>query len=174
MFICLKCKKEHDGSFASGKYCSKSCANSRVWSNNSKVNRSNIIKIYYSNLSSEDKKRIYGKSGPKISVTRQNLAKIKRVNTDSELLSYGQRKLKILEEQEFKCNICGINNWLGKKLTFELDHIDGNKQNNTRNNLRILCPNCHSQTPTWRGRNDKKREPKNYNKLDSSSDKAPA
>jgi len=37
----------------------------------------------------------------------------------------------------------------------ELDHIDGNNKNNTLKNLRWLCPNCHSMTSTWRGRNKK-------------------
>ena len=55
------------------------------------------------------------------------------------------------------CESCGIGeNWNGKDLVLELDHIDGNNTNNSLENLRILCPNCHSQTPTFRGRNIKK------------------
>lgn len=42
---------------------------------------------------------------------------------------------------------------MGKPLVLELDHIDGNNQNDQRHNLRYLCPNCHSQTPTFRGKN---------------------
>ena len=53
----------------------------------------------------------------------------------------------------YVCEICGIKEWLGVKLSLELDHIDGNHFNNNLSNLRILCPNCHSQTPTFRGRN---------------------
>lgn len=52
-----------------------------------------------------------------------------------------------------KCEECGISEWNGKSITMELDHVDGNNGNNTLNNLKILCPNCHSQTPTFRGRN---------------------
>lgn len=55
----------------------------------------------------------------------------------------------------YVCNECGINEWRGNKLTLELDHIDGNNKNNTRNNFRLLCLNCHSCTLTWRGRNKK-------------------
>ena len=42
--------------------------------------------------------------------------------------------------------------WNEKSITLELDHIDGDRYNNNFDNLRILCPNCHSQTPTFRGR----------------------
>ena len=56
--------------------------------------------------------------------------------------------------KEAKCESCGIEEqWNGKPLVLELDHIDGNNKNNSLINLRILCPNCHSQTPTFRGRN---------------------
>ena len=49
-----------------------------------------------------------------------------------------------------KCEECGISEWNGKKIECELDHIDGNSKNNSFDNLRILCPNCHSQTHTFR------------------------
>lgn len=52
-----------------------------------------------------------------------------------------------------KCAICGIADWQNQKLTLEIDHIDGNRSNNHLENLRFLCPNCHSQTDNWRGRN---------------------
>lgn len=51
------------------------------------------------------------------------------------------------------CEQCGIDEWNGTQLSFELDHIDGNNYNNSLDNLRFLCPNCHSQTDTFRGRN---------------------
>jgi len=49
----------------------------------------------------------------------------------------------------YKCSNCGLENWLGKTLSLDLDHIDGNNKNNKPDNLRLLCPNCHRQTPTW-------------------------
>ena len=55
-----------------------------------------------------------------------------------------------------KCSICGLGDeWNNKKLSLQLDHIDGNSLNNELKNLRILCPNCHSQTDTFTGKNRK-------------------
>jgi hypothetical protein len=51
------------------------------------------------------------------------------------------------------CSICKINIWNGKKLNLELDHIDGNRINHDFANLRLLCPNCHSQTENYRAKN---------------------
>ena len=52
-----------------------------------------------------------------------------------------------------KCEECGIDSWNGKSIECELDHIDGNSSNHVLSNLRILCPNCHSQTDTFRAKN---------------------
>ena len=72
---------------------------------------------------------------------------------------YSSHKLKkrLIKEgiKEHKCEMCGITEWNGKPTPIELDHIDGNRYNNTLENLRILCPNCHAQTDTYRGKNKK-------------------
>lgn len=52
------------------------------------------------------------------------------------------------------CAVCGNRGvWNGKKLEMELDHIDGDRTNHSPENLKILCPNCHSQTDTFRSKN---------------------
>lgn len=58
--------------------------------------------------------------------------------------------------KENKCEECNCGQWNNKPLECQLDHIDGDSSNHKLENLKILCPNCHSQTPTYAGRNKKK------------------
>ena len=51
------------------------------------------------------------------------------------------------------CEECRVSEWNGKKLMCELDHINGISNDHRLQNLRILCPNCHSQTDTFRAKN---------------------
>lgn len=52
-----------------------------------------------------------------------------------------------------QCESCGQTEWLGTKIPLELDHINGDKHDNRLQNLRIICPNCHALTDTYRGKN---------------------
>lgn len=81
--------------------------------------------------------------------------------------SYGHLKRRLLRRNILKneCELCHITEWKGKKLVMHMDHIDGNNRNHKRENLRMLCPNCHSQTPTYSG---KDRTNVNYYKLSES------
>jgi len=69
------------------------------------------------------------------------------------------RRYNIIPYRCFKCNNNGL--WQEELLSLELDHIDGDDHNNTPSNLRYLCPNCHSQTSTYRGRNKSLKNKKN-------------
>jgi 5-methylcytosine-specific restriction endonuclease McrA len=76
-----------------------------------------------------------------------------------ELLS-GRRSRAHLKLRLFKlglkarrCEECGLTTWRGGPLSLELHHVNGDGHDNRLENLQILCPNCHSQTDTWGGRN---------------------
>lgn len=53
------------------------------------------------------------------------------------------------------CQLCGITNWNDKPIVLQIDHIDGDILNNTPKNLRVICPNCHSQTETYANKNNR-------------------
>ena len=64
---------------------------------------------------------------------------------------------RLLQEniKEYKCECCGLSKWNNLPIPLELHHIDGNRHNHKLENLKLLCPNCHSQTETFRGKNIK-------------------
>lgn len=142
MNVCPKCKAEHS---KPGKYCSRKCANSREMSAEEREKRSKALK---------------GKTGTKsqasLDTWKASFKEAKRkkyLATPFNELGMSNRRRRVFEEQEHKCKNCGINEWLGNPITLELEHKDGNHENNARENLEGLCPNCHSITDTWRGRN---------------------
>jgi hypothetical protein len=57
---------------------------------------------------------------------------------------------------EYKCAVCGIDEWNGRALSLHLDHRNGNSFDHRLENLQLLCPNCHSQTDTYCAKNIKK------------------
>ena len=65
----------------------------------------------------------------------------------------------LIERQDGVCLTCGIEPvWNSKPIVFIVDHIDGNYENNSPDNIRAICPNCNSQSETFSGRNNNKIE----------------
>ena len=77
--------------------------------------------------------------------------------TSKDIQSNKVRK-KILEEgiKEYRCECCGLTEWLGNPIPLELHHKDGDKTHNEINNYELLCPNCHAFTDSYRGKNCRK------------------
>ena len=77
--------------------------------------------------------------------------------------TYGRSALKtrLLQDglKEYKCECCGIGNtWNGSELKLQLDHINGINNDNRIENLRFICPNCHSQSNTFSGKNARRKK----------------
>ena len=141
---CPKCNKEHE---KPGLYCSRSCANSREWSK--EINKKRSAKL----------------AGRKTNRGPANIDAWKKNISEAHLRRFAERTFeecgwdskrdRVIKEQNYKCIKCGLAEWLGSPLIFEIDHKDGNNANDARDNLEAMCPNCHSTTDTWRGRNKK-------------------
>ena len=84
--------------------------------------------------------------------TKKNKGNVLKIN---ELVSRAGIRRRIITENliPYKCSECEISEWKGQKLSLHLDHIDGNAWNHELSNLRFLCPNCHSLTDTYTGKN---------------------
>lgn len=87
-----------------------------------------------------------------------NLYKIKTnrekaLNNELDSTSDGVIKRAILFVRGHKCEICKNSEWLSQPIGLILDHIDGNSDNNSTGNLRLVCGNCDMQLPTYKGRN---------------------
>lgn len=75
--------------------------------------------------------------------------------SNEQAISSHNLKRRLLKEGffEYKCYGCENKEWCGQPIALELEHIDGNHLNNELKNLTLLCPNCHAQTETYRGKN---------------------
>jgi hypothetical protein len=151
MVQCERCKKDHDGSYGSGRFCSAFCARGFATAEkreeiSAKVSRTLVGHRGLGHFQTEESRAAAGKLQSE--TKRQRL-----LTADFDSLSVESKKKRVVVEQGGKCLQCGIDEWLGGPLTLQVDHADGDAQNNSRNNLRGLCPNCHSQTPTFCGKN---------------------
>ena len=73
---------------------------------------------------------------------------------NSQMITAHKLKSKLIEDgyKKHECESCGLSEWMDGLIPIELHHIDGNKHNNSLDNLQILCPNCHALTPNHAGK----------------------
>jgi hypothetical protein len=89
-----------------------------------------------------------GKGGSKLKI--QEILEGKHPHYSTSKLSVRLKKEGILKN---KCAVCGITEWNKRSIVMELDHINGISSDHRLENLRMICPNCHSQTDTYCGKN---------------------
>lgn len=133
--FCQCCGCEIDGSFGSGRFCSRKCCSR------------------WCRLQGSRK----GGLSTKIKREKTQLDKLNKIlsNQISSSSLHGNLKDYLFKFQlkEKRCECCGLSTWVGRDIPTQLHHIDGNHENNSLENLQILCPNCHAQTDTYGYRN---------------------
>ena len=89
-------------------------------------------------------------------VIRQDMKSI--LVDNSKYKSMNCLKIRLISEKylKYECSICSLTSWCETPISLQLDHINGIRNDNRIENLRLLCPNCHSQTDTYAGKNKSK------------------
>ena len=155
---CENCQLENDGKYGSGRFCSSKCA--RGFSTKEKRKKINDIvskKLIGRKIGTggfekgfDIRRHIFSKNDKEKAIkSYKNYIVSREKNTPFKNLGKQSQRKIVISEQEQKCLWCKISKWRELPITLQIDHIDGNTKNNKRENLRALCPNCHSQTNTF-------------------------
>lgn len=87
-----------------------------------------------------------------VGLSKEDFFRKEKLIRSSDLM----KKLITLGVKEYRCECCGITEWNGREIKLQIHHIDGDHFNNELENLKVLCPNCHSQTDTYAGKKNNK------------------
>ena len=197
---CERCGKVMTEKFGSGRFCSRFCANSRDHSDETKdkirqaLVKPEELKKKRVRQKAEPKERKLDfclicqkplKPGHLTPYCAEHLVQHRQEERIANWLETGDIGLNpdctvgpvfrkyILEEQNNCCAICGMQPvWNNKALVFILDHIDGDAAHSERSNLRLICPNCDSQLPTYKSKNKNSSRTKRKNFLKTVRDSA--
>lgn len=165
---CENCGESHDGSYASGRFCSKECAKGFSTKNNRheisrKVSIANggtgILKERLTHcLKCGEKLKINSKKFCSHTCHRlfEKEESFKQVEESGKFRNSENTRFPkkyLTEKYGHKCMICENTEWMKLPIPLVLDHIDGNSDNWDVSNCRLICHNCNAQTPTFSGRN---------------------
>lgn len=157
--LCTQCACSISFNKRQNKFCSQSCAakfnNKQPLRRNKKINIDGELKEFRC-LNCNDLLNVCRNSKNKYcsSKCQHELAYKERIEVWGKTGQIGKAPLKrYLSEVNNSCWTCGITDWNSKPIVFEVEHIDGNSDNNSKNNVSLICPNCHSQTDTYKGKN---------------------
>lgn len=160
---CKKCDSIHDGSFGSGKFCSRACANSR--GPRTEQFKKTVSRKLKGSIPWNTGKNISDEHRTKIS--NWNKGQVRpRVPDDEAFVENSSVARHVIKKRiirdtllQYNCSSCGLDPlWNGKMLSLQLDHINGINNDHRLENLRFLCPNCHTQQDTYAAKNIRKRK----------------
>lgn len=155
MKSCLNCKKEHENP----KFCSRSCSAS--YNNKGKRRNSTPNRSYNTKYCVFCSKEIIGKHKHRKKFCNQKCMGLHtKLVTENKILNGEYVKPAtirryLIDKHGAKCMKCGWSevNPSSGKVPIVMDHIDGNSENNSLDNLRLICPNCDSLLPTYKSLN---------------------
>lgn len=148
---CLKCEKILSYLKRKNKFCSQSCSASY---NNTGVRRHGKEKskcIHCESFNTRANRTFCSNQCQQDYKWKQLCESVEKTGVLPSSNPLSKKYLK--QKYGIRCQICGIEEWLGKEVPLVLDHIDGNPYNYNIENLRIICGNCDMQTPTYKGKN---------------------
>lgn len=156
---CEACSNDHGGSYGSGRFCSAQCA--RGFS--TKAKRGDIServghKLRKLKLCKHCKQQYFKPKGwtkrrcPACVLDKPSLPKIAQRELHECKTDRSRRKW-LIAKHGHRCWSCKGTDWMGQPIPIEIDHISGNSDDNSEENLRLLCCNCHAQTPTYKSKN---------------------
>ncbi len=155
---CLNC----DAETKNPKYCSSSCAakvNNRIRSAKQKLEKPSTKACKHCNVPIVDRNTYCSIECQHKHQNNEKIAQFiaeKFYDTPVNTGSNSWLRKYLVEVLDYTCSECGIGDtYNGKPITLEIDHINGKSSNNILSNLRFLCPNCHSQTDTYKAKNIK-------------------
>ena len=150
--LCICCNKKLPWESKQNKFCTRSC--SATYNN---IKKSVSSKINWecaycgkSQVSNKHTSRKYCNHSCRANHQKDDL--VEKVKSGI-IFDRGAIRKVLFRINGRKCYECKLTEWIGNPIPIEVDHIDGNAGNNSFDNLRLLCPNCHAITDTWKGRN---------------------
>ncbi len=145
MKICELCNKELIIKYGTNRFCNATCANKRNRSQGSVSTRICSFENCQNSCAVAN-----GGTGRRCSEHKETHHSLKDIEI---LLDPRARRARLVKERGHQCEVCKLIVWMDKPIPLEADHINGDSTLNTRENLRLICPNCHAQTPTYKGKN---------------------